>query len=191
MKLKLICLFTGLLLLRCNTVKAQLSVNNDTSHAAVKFLKNWEKDFLNAGLAINNDSLQLNEEEKKLILDSVYRRQTYPTKYNWPLAIQLLNKMDLKKSFWHIMNLYRTDTAHKELALQTFVVYDSLVDMEKILVNSFYTYALTDPEICSIKNKKPQIIHPDLLEIKFNKMKEIINYILFYRSYKKTVVKKE
>lgn len=191
MKLKLICLFTGLLLIRCNTVQAQLSVNSDSTHAAVKFLKNWEKDFLNAGLTINNDSLQLNEEEKKLILDSVYRRQTYPTKYNWPLAIQLLNKMDLKKSFWHIMNLYRTDTAHKELALQTFVVYDSLVDMEKILVNSFYTYALTDPEICSIKNEKPQIIHPDLLEIKFNKMKEIINYILFYRSYKKTVVKKE
>ena len=191
MKLKLIFLFTGLLLIRCNTVQSQLSVNSDSTHAAVKFLRNWEKDFLNAGLTINNDSLQLNEEEKKLILDSVYRRQTYPTKYNWPLAIQLLNKMDLKKSFWHIMNLYRTDTAHKELALQTFVVYDSLVDMEKILVNSFYTYALTDPEICSIKNKRPQIIHPDLLEIKFNKMKEIINYILFYRSYKKTVVKKE
>ena len=184
-------LLIGLQLLHSNYLQAQLSVNMDTTHAAVKFLKNWEKDFLSAGLTINNDSLQLNEEEKKLIIDADYRRLTYPAVYNWKQAIELMNRMDLKKSFWHIMNLYGTDTAHKELALQTFVLYDSLVDMEKILVNSFYTYALTDPEIAIIKNGKPQIVHPDILETKFNKMKEIVNYILFYRNYKKNLVKKE
>jgi hypothetical protein len=78
--------------------------------------------------------------------------------------------MDLKKAFWHIINLYRTDTLHKELALQTFVVYDSLVDMQKILINTFYTYALTDPEVCVFKNGKPEIVHPDILEAKFNKV---------------------
>lgn len=191
MKIKLIYFFIGLLLLKADYVQAQLSVNLDTTHAAVKFFKNWEKDFLNAGLTINNDSLQLNEEEKKLITDSCYRNLTYPAIYSWKTAIQLMNRMDLKKSFWHIMNLYSTDTAHKELALQTFVLYDSLVDMEKILVNSFYTYALTDPEIAIINNGKPQIIHPDILETKFIKMKEIVDYILFYRNYKKTLVKKE
>ena len=75
------------------------------------------------------------------------------------------------------MNLYQTDTAHKELILQTFVAYDRVVDMEKILVNSFYTYALTDPRICSFQNGKPEIKHPDVLETNFGTVKEIISIV--------------
>jgi hypothetical protein len=164
-------------------------VSKDTSSAGAEYLKNWQNNLFDGGFAIENDSLQLNEEAKKLLLDADYRQTVYPDTYTWPVAIQTLKEMDLKKAFWHIINLYRTDTAHKELALQTFVVYDSLVDMEKILVNTFYTYALTDPEVCVFTNGKPEIVHPDILESKFNKMKEIVNYIDYYRS-TKAVAKK-
>ena len=164
------------------------SVANDTS-AAVKFLRNWEKNFLDAGISIEKDSFQISDESKRLLLDSQYRKETYPAKYNWPGAIQLMNKMELKKAFWHLINLYRTDTAHKELVLQTFIMYDSLVDMEKILLSTFYTYALTDPEVCTFKSGKPIIKHPDILEKKLEDVKYITAFIVDYRSRKQKAVK--
>jgi hypothetical protein len=164
-------------------------VNKDTASAGAEFLKNWQNNLFDGGFAIENDSLQLNDEAKKLLLDSEYRRTVYPQTYNWPMAIQTLKQMDLKKAFWHIINLYKTDTLHKELALQTFVVYDSLIDMEKVLINTFYTYALTDPEVCVFKNRKPEIVRPDILVAKFNKVKEVVNYIDYYRSTKATAKK--
>ena len=175
------------LLIAYLSVAQTAAAYNDSSNAAVTFLKNWEKDFLEVGVSIQGDSVHLNEEAKRLFLDSAYRQSMYPVKYNWPVAVELMNKMELKKAFWHIINLYRTDTVHRDLALQTFILYDSLVDMEKILSNTFYTYALTDPEICIFKNGKPQITRPDILEGKFNQLKQITGYILEYRSRKKLV----
>ena len=164
-------------------------VNKDTASAGAEFLKNWQNNLFDGGFVMESDSLRLNDEAKKLLLDSQYRRSVYPVTYTWPEAIRILKEMELKKAFWHIINLYKTDTVHKELALQTFVVYDSLIDMEKILINTFYTYALTDPEVCVFKNGKPEILHPDILEAKFNKVKEIVNYIDYYRSTKATAKK--
>ncbi len=178
-----ICLHVSFLLL----AQSNKASNKDSTNAAIAFVKAWEKDFLDIGMSLQKDSLHINEEAKKLLLDSEYRKSTYPATYNWQQAIALMNKMDLKKAFWHIINLYRTDTAHKELALQTFVLYDSLVDMEKILMNSFYTYSLTDPQVCVIKNGKPDIQHPDVLESKFGTVKEIIEIIKLNR---KPVAKK-
>jgi hypothetical protein len=163
------------------------AANKDSANAAIAFVKAWEKDFLDIGMSLDKDSLHINEEAKKLLLDSQYRKSTYPATYNWRNAIELMNKMDLKKAFYHIINLYRTDTARREMALQTFVLYDSLVDMEKILVNSFYTYALTDPEICIFKNGKPVIVHPEILEAKLNTVREMIDIVKINR---KPVAKK-
>ena len=191
--MKPVIFFLVLTLIFCKETLAQkeVSLKKDTSSPAIKFLKDWEKEFLTAGVSIEKDSLQMSEEAKKLMLDSGYRKSTYPAIYNWPGAIGLMKKMELKKAFWHLMNLYRTDTSRKELILQTFVLYDSLVDMQKTLVNSFYTYSMTDPEISIFKNGKPNIIHPDILEEKFNKMKEITSFILYYRSQKALNVQKE
>lgn len=132
-------------------------------------------------MSVERDSFHVNEEVKRLLVDSEYRKSTYPVVYNWQHVLQLMNGMDLKKAFWHMINLYKTDPAHKELALQTFVKYDSLVDMEKILINSFYTYSFTDPEICVFKNGKPAIRRPDILEGKFNDVREIIEIVKFNR----------
>jgi len=153
----------------------------DTVSAAVKFIRDWEKDFLDGGIVMGKDSFHIGDEAKRLLADAQYRTATYPASYNWPEALQLLQAMELKKAFWHFINLYRTDPPHKELVLQTFVKYDSLVDMEKILVNTFYTYALTDPQICSFKNGKPVIDHPDILEAKLNTTREIIAIVKYNR----------
>src|SRR5438105_3688353 len=87
----------------------------DSTNPAVKFLKDWERNLLDEGISLQKDSLQISDESKRLLLDSEYRKSTYPAKYQWAQAIQLMNKMDLKKAFWHLINLYRTDPEHKEL----------------------------------------------------------------------------
>src|SRR5215213_4242381 len=97
-----LCLHIGLL----SFAQSKGSIANDTS-AAAKFLRDWEKNFLETGIAIDKDSFRINDEAKKLLLDSQYRKNTYPAKYNWPEAIQLMNKMELKKAFWHLINIYR------------------------------------------------------------------------------------
>lgn len=181
MSLKLFAVFICLLIGLTPFAQSQVSPSGDTSTAAVKFIRNWEKEFLDIGISIDKDSLHINEEAKRLLTDPGYRESTYPAVYNWPEAIQLMNRMELKKAFYHMINLYKTDAAHKVLALQTFVKYDSLVDMEKILTNSFYTYSLTDPEICGFKDGKPVIKRPDILEEKFKTLKEIIEIVKFNR----------
>jgi hypothetical protein len=181
MRARLLGVFICLHIALMPFAQSQVSPTGDTASAAVKFIRNWEKDFLDVGISVDKDSLHINEEAKRLLSDSEYRKSTYPAVYNWPEAIQLMNQMELKKAFWHIMNLHKTDTAHKELALQIFVKYDSLVDMEKILMNSFYTYSLTDPEICVFKNGKPTVKRPDILEAKFANVKKIIEVVRFNR----------
>ncbi len=180
LSLMLICLQSALISFSQTTAKNIAS--KDTTNTAVKFLKEWEKNFLAEGISIEKDSLHISDESKKLLLDSEYRKSIYPAKYNWQQAIQLMNKMELKQAFWHLINLYRTEPEHKELVLQTFIMYDSLVNMEKILVNTFYTYALTDPEICVFKNSNPKIVHPDILEKKLADVKYITAFIVDYRS---------
>ena len=188
MKWKMICGFVCMHIGLLSLAQHKLASGTDTS-AAAKFLNTWTKNLFDPGISVDGDSLHINEEAKKLILDSQYRKNTYPEKYNWPQAIQLLNNMDLKKAFWHMLNLYRTDTTHRTLVVQTFIIYDSVVDMEKLLVNSFYTYALTDPEVCVFKNGKPNIVRPDILEKKLNDVKEITAFIVGYRSRKQKAVR--
>jgi len=46
-----------------------------------------------------------------MLKDSVYRKSVYPEVYTWPAAVGLMNRMELKKAFWYLINLYETDTA--------------------------------------------------------------------------------
>jgi len=112
-----------------------------------------------------------------MLKDSVYRKSVYPEVYTWPAAVGLMNRMELKKAFWYLINLYETDTAHRNIIVGTFLLYDSLVDMDKILLNTFYTYGLTDPRYCRIKNNKPDIFRPDIMEKKLRTTKEIVGYV--------------
>jgi hypothetical protein len=181
MRLTLLMIVVGLHVISLSVAQSTTSVKKDSTNAAATFLREWEKDLLDVGVSISKDSFHVNEEVRRLMLDSQYRQSTYPATYNWALAIELMNKMELKKAFWHMVKLYQTDTARKTLVLQTFVLYDSLVDMEKILTNSFYTYALTDPEVCVIKNGKPNVQRPDIVEKNLGTVKEIIQIVKINR----------
>ncbi len=116
------------------------------------------------------------------MLDASYRAASYPANYSWTQVVRLMNAMELKKAFWFMINIYKNDETTRKVAIQTLVSYDRLIDMEKVLTNSFYTYALVDPEIASITNGRPTVKNPTVLEKKFNTLKEIIGIILYNRT---------
>ena len=162
----------------------------DTTKKSVEHWQKWLTDLNEQGVEKNNDSFFVRQEVLLLLKDSDYRKAVYPGIYRWQGVSALLNKMELKKAFWHLINLYQTDSARRNMVVGTFVLYDSLMDMDKILISTFYTYAFTDPQVCRITNGKPDIYRPDLLEKKLRTTREIISYIWMNRKNKQTQSKK-
>ncbi|MBI5856119.1 MAG: hypothetical protein HZB42_00610 [Sphingobacteriales bacterium] len=156
----------------------------DTTRESVEYWQQWMKDLNEMGVQKTKDSFFVREEVIKLMKDSVYRKSVYPEKYDWPLVVLLLQRMELKKAFWQLINLYETDSAHRNITVGTFILYDSLMDMDKILLNTYYTYAFTDPQCCRIRNNRVEIFRPDILERKLRTTKEIAGYIRAYRKQK-------
>lgn len=162
----------------------------DTTQKSVEHWQKWLTDLNEPGVEKNNDSFFVRQEVLLLLKDSDYRKAVYPGIYSWQGVSALLNKMELKKAFWHLINLYQTDSARRNMVVGTFVLYDSLMDMDKILISTFYTYAFTDLQVCRITNGKPDIYRPDLLEKKLRTTREIISYIWMNRKNKQTQSKK-
>lgn len=180
MRLIVILVFT-VLWLPGNAQQPQTVMNIDTTQQSREYWNKWLNDLLEMGVERKEDSIYIKEEVIKLVKDSAYRNSIYPEKYDWPLVVSLMKVMELKKAFWHLINIYMTDTARRNMVLGTFILYDSLMEMDKMLINAYYTYAFTDPRVCRIKNNKPDIYRPDLLEKHLNTTKEIINNIQYYR----------
>lgn len=162
----------------------------DTSRASIEYWQKWLSSLTEMGVESKSDSFFVREEVVRLLKDSAYRSTVYPSVYKWPAVTSLLKKMELKKAFWQMINLYQTDTGRRNLVVGSFILYDSLMDMDKVLLGTFYTYAFTDPEVCRVKNGKPDIFRPDILEKKLRTTREIIQYIWTSRENKKKSGKK-
>ncbi len=173
----------------CLSVCGQIQVQSnsiDSLEVNEKYWAAWLTNLYDIGVVMTKDSMKINDEARRIILDSNFRKIIYPREYTWQDATSLLKGMELKKGFWYLINLYAADTANKKMVIETLVPFDSFMDMEKIMGSTFYTYALLDPKICSIKNGKPVIIRPDIVEKQFNQVKEIISYIDYYRKQRKS-----
>lgn len=153
----------------------------DTSAESKSYWNKWINDQFEMGVEQKNDSIFIHNEVIKIIKDSVYRKSVYPEKYDWPEALKLVKEMDLKKGFWHLINIYMADTTTRSLVIGSLILYDSVMEIDKMLINAFYTYALTDPRVCRIINNKPDIYRPDLLDKYLYVTKVMINYIYAYR----------
>jgi hypothetical protein len=161
--------------------QSSLPVKIDSSRESVLYWSKWSNDLYDKGVDAKKDSFFVKEEVVKLLKDSAYRREMYPAKYEWTAAIALLQRMELKKAFWYMINIYKTDTQHRDLIVGTFALYDSLIEMDKILISTYYTYAFPDPRVCRIVNGKPEIYRPDILEDGLRTTKEIAGYLWAYR----------
>jgi hypothetical protein len=170
--------------MRGTSQQMNIALRIDSTKESREYWNKWLTDLYDMGVQSKDDSLQIKEEVIRLIKDTTYRNSTYPEKYKWKAVVPLLERMDLKKAFWHLINIYITDTASRKSVVGTLLLYDSLVQMDKILINSYYTYAFTDPQACRIRNNKPDIFRPDILEQKLQTTKEIIGYIYANRKLK-------
>jgi hypothetical protein len=162
----------------------QAVIRIDTSSESKKYWNEWAKELFEMGVEQKNDSFFVKGEVLLTFKDSVLRKSLYPEKYEWPIVVGLMQRMELKKAFWHMINIYIGDTTSRSKVMGIFILYDSIMEMDKILLNAFYTYGLADPRVCRMKNEKPEIYRPDLLEKHLNATKSIINYIWYYRSQK-------
>ena len=150
-----------------------------------KYWSAWLQDLYDVGVVMEKDSIKINDEARKIIIDSNYRKLIYPPAYTWQAAVILLKQMELKKGFWYLFNLYIIDTLNRKLVIESIVSFEKIMDLEKIMTSTFYTYAMLDPQICNYNNGKLIITRPDIVEKKFNTLKEIINYISIYKKGKK------
>lgn len=156
----------------------------DSVKEKVLYLKAKMEELNKAGVETRNDSLIIDDEVLRLLNDSEYRKLVYPAKYEWPSAIRLMQQMELKKAFWHLINLYHAAPESRNLIVTTVVMYDSIVPMDKVILNSFYTYSFADPRVCRVKNGKPEIFRPDLLQDLLANTREIVSNIVYYRDQK-------
>lgn len=157
------------------------SVADSSRRAAETHWAAWQKDLYEMGVSVQQDSLRISPIVKQLFTDSLLRKQVYPTNYTWPVAMGLMQRMELKQAFWHLINLYPTDSASRTMVLQSVLAYDKMIDMNKAIVSSFYTYAFADPRVGVLTNGKPDILHPDLLDRKLHTVREIVDYLAAYR----------
>lgn len=143
----------------------------------------WLHDLYNFGIDTKDDSLLVISDIHQLINDADLRAVIYPEKYEWPIALALMEKMQLKKAFWHFINLYR-DPAHQELVMKVILKYDTIFQMDRALLSSFYTYSMLDPDVVVIsENGQVEIRRPDIAEDKLSTLQDMVNYIVQYRGY--------
>jgi len=141
----------------------------------------WLKSIYEEGVTISEDSLTINAETSRLLTDETYRKLLYPKTYSWEAAKYFIQGQDLKKAFWYLLNLYLVNEKNKEVVIKSLMLYDRLFKMDKILVNVFYTYVFTDPEIGTLAEGQSRVTAPHIMERKLNALKDILFYLEKYR----------
>ena len=141
-------------------------------------IKDWMKDLQTPGVLIEDNQMKLSKEAQKLLSNKDYRKEVYKDEYTFLDVKESLMIGDLQKAFWQMINMY---PENKETVLKYIYAYDSIIETDKIVVGSFYTYAYFDPKISTISNGKPIVDRPDILEEYLRKTKEIVTYIAYFR----------
>jgi hypothetical protein len=144
----------------------------------------WYVDVTEKGVVQTQDSIIFSKEFIKVLNNEKYRNVLYPESYKWEIAIYFMKHQQLKQAFWFFINLYSENEKNKEMVIKSILAYDHALKMDEMLVNVFYTYSFMDPEISVIKEGKPEIIRPDILEEKLSHVKEMVAYIHTYRKKK-------
>jgi hypothetical protein len=163
----------------CSDIYGQTSKISIKSNDTV--IATWVKDLYEPGVKVEEDSIFMNEEAQKLMNDEIYRNLIYPKSYTWQTTLNLIQKQELKKAFWYFINLYLVSDQNKDLVIKSILTYDKLFKMDKVLVSTFYTYSLTDPEIGTIKEGKSNVTSPHIMEKKLQALKEMLFYLDKYR----------
>jgi hypothetical protein len=143
-----------------------------------KIAKAWLDNLYEMGVEDRIDSFFISNEARHAATDTAFRRIVYPDAYTLPGAQRLLQAMYLKIATWHLINLYMTDPSSREAVVHYLTGYDVAIQMDRVLISAFYTYALFDPEIGTLKDGRPAIYHPEILEAKLNVVSQLTDKVL-------------
>ncbi len=171
-----LCAFSTLLL--GQTARSNAENYTPEQEAAAE---RWLDNLYTMGFEIKGDSMHVNEEGRLILQNEDYQKLLYPEHYTWEHTVALMKKTALKPAFWYLINLYYKQPEHKNLVLQTIIPFDQLMEMDKIMVNIYYTYISFDPEVTEKKDGKSTFKRPDIAEAKLAVVKEIVEHILYYR----------
>ena len=141
----------------------------------------WLKNLYEPGIVMRNDSMITTEEAQRVAMDTTYRKFIYREQYNWQEAQFLLKRMEYKIAFWHLINLYAADPVNREPVLKYMLTLDQVMEMDRVLISVFYTYAFLDPEVGAIVDGKPKITHPERVEEKLRHVREMVNQVVARR----------
>ena len=144
--------------------------------------RKWLDNLYEVGVKVEGDSIYITEETRRVASDSAYRLLIYPQTYDWTAANALFKQMQYKIAFWYLINIYYSDIDQRENVLKYVLTLEEVFAMDKVLISVFYAYGLLDPEVADIVNGKPNIHHPEIVEQKLASVKEIVQYILAYRT---------
>jgi hypothetical protein len=164
---------------------------NDTNMVSDKATKDsaiivWLEGLHEQGVTTEDDSIVISKEAQRLMTDAQYRQLMYPKVYDWQMVISSIQRQDLKKAFWYLINLYMIDNKNKDIVIKSLLSYDRVFKMDKVLVNTFYTYVLVDTEIGVVTDGQFKVTEPHMMEKKLNALKEIIFYLEKYRTKEST-----
>ncbi len=158
---------------------ARLGITEQQESAA----KAWLEDLYDFGVEVKGDSVFFNEETRRIAADSMYRKIIYPDAYSWPAVQALMQRKALKPTFWYLINLYHSDAAHQELVMQMILPFDQLIEMDRVLVATYYTYIAFDPQVYHVVNgRTTEVRRPDIAEQKLLATKAIVDRILGRRA---------
>jgi hypothetical protein len=163
---------------------------NLSKEESVEVLK-WYLEITEKGIEKIGDSVIYSKEFIKVLNNEEYRSFIFPKEYKREVAASLIDNKNLKQAFWYLINIYPQNENTKEIVIQSVIAYDKVFKMDEVLVNTFYTYSFMDPEISVIKDGKPEIVRPDILEAKLANVKEMVAYIVKYRKQQETKKKSE
>lgn len=165
--------------LHSNAQAAKPTVNENRTRDSSILV--WLKDLYEPGVVVGEDSIFVNKETERLLTDKEYRQVMYPAMYTWQATIDFIQKQEIKKAIWFFINLYLVNDQNKELVVKSLLTYDKIFKMEKMIVSSFYTYSLTDPEVGTIDGGQSKITAPHIMEKKLNAVKAMLFYLDKYK----------
>ena len=164
---------------------AQCQAIQDTSQG-VGFLeaqeaiaKAWLDNLYTPGVTIKGDSVYFDDETRIITSDSSYRKIIYPETYSWTMVQALMQRKAIKPAVWHLINLYQMDTTNRKMVLQMILPLDQVLEMDRVMTATYYTYIAFDPDVYTIVNgKTTEVKRPDIAEQKLIATKAITDYIL-------------
>jgi hypothetical protein len=170
---------------QADSLKSKLGISNSDEAA----WKKWIDNMYEFGVVIKGDSIFISEEARRVANDTTYRKFIYRDVYNWQETVYLMKNMQMKIGLWHMINLWEADTANRKYVLEYVLNLDQVLAMDRVLVAVFYTYGLLDSQVGYIKNGRPTITRPDIVERKLAVTNTIVQHVLMERA-KRNQVKK-